>query len=194
MAKFQYIAKDAAGQEQRGVIEAGDRASAIASIRASGLMPTAIGEVKGGSSPAPKQEAKKTAKKPAAKKGGGAMNKEINIKMPNFLRPKTVKPKELTTFTRQLATLVNAGLPLMRCIEVLKRQKMAPAMMDCLNCGQPTTPFATARATCLDKASVTLQRKTFFAPSCTVTLQTSHNTARKALQNFLYSESSQVIL
>jgi type IV pilus assembly protein PilC len=133
MAKFQYIAKDAAGQEQRGVIEAGDRASAIASIRASGLMPTAIGEVKGGSSPAPKQEAKKAAKKPAAKKGGGAMNKEINIKMPNFLRPKTVKPKELTTFTRQLATLVNAGLPLMRCIEVLKRQKMAPAMMDCLN-------------------------------------------------------------
>ena len=67
-----------------------------------------------------------------AKKGGGLGSKQINIKMPKFLMGK-VKPKDLTGFTRQLATLVNAGLPLMRCIEVLKKQKMAPAMMDCLN-------------------------------------------------------------
>ena len=47
MAKFQYIALDGAGKEQRGTIEAGDRASAIAAIRAHGLFPSAIGEVKG---------------------------------------------------------------------------------------------------------------------------------------------------
>ncbi|MGN0847626.1 MAG: type II secretion system F family protein [Kiritimatiellia bacterium] len=131
MAKFQYIALDGAGQEQRGTIEAGDRASAIAAIRANGLFPSAIGEVKG----APAAPAKKTAKpakgaKPAAK--GGVGSKQINIKMPKFLMGR-VKAKDLTGFTRQLATLVNAGLPLMRCIEVLKKQKMAPAMMDCLN-------------------------------------------------------------
>ena len=128
MATFQFIAKDSAGQEQRGTIEAGDRAGAIAAIRAQGLFPTAIGEVKGGGAPA---SAKKPAKAPAApgkKKSLG----QIEIKLPAFLRGR-VKAKDLTAFTRQLATLVNAGLPLMRCIEVLKKQKMAPAMMDCLN-------------------------------------------------------------
>lgn len=127
MAKFQYIALDGAGQEQRGTIEAGDRASAIAAIRANGLFPSAIGEVKGAAAPARKGTAPA---KGVAKKGVGS--KQINIKMPKFLMGR-VKQKDLTGFTRQLATLVNAGLPLMRCIEVLKKQKMAPAMMDCLN-------------------------------------------------------------
>ena len=127
MAKFQYIALDSAGQEQRGTIEAGDRASAIAAIRANRLFPSAIGEVKGAAAPARKGAAPA---KGAAKKGVGS--KQINIKMPKFLMGR-VKQKDLTGFTRQLATLVNAGLPLMRCIDVLKKQKMAPAMMDCLN-------------------------------------------------------------
>ena len=127
MAKFQYIALDGAGQEQRGTIEAGDRASAIAASRANGLCPAAIGEVKGAAAPARKGAAPA---KGAAKKGVGS--KQINIKMPKFLMGR-VKQKDLTGFTRQLATLVNAGLPLMRCIDVLKKQKMAPAMMDCLN-------------------------------------------------------------
>ena len=60
MATFQYIAKDSAGNEQRGTIEAGDRNSAIAAVRAQGLLPTALGEVK---SAAP---AAKSAPKPAA--------------------------------------------------------------------------------------------------------------------------------
>ncbi|MDO4366659.1 MAG: type II secretion system F family protein, partial [bacterium] len=84
-------------------------------------------EVKGAAAPARKGSAPA---KGAAKKGVGS--KQINIKMPKFLMGR-VKQKDLTGFTRQLATLVNAGLPLMRCIEVLKKQKMAPAMMDCLN-------------------------------------------------------------
>ena len=58
MATFQYIAKDSAGNETRGTIDAGDRNSAIAAVRAQGLLPTAIGEVK--SAPAAKPaEAKK---------------------------------------------------------------------------------------------------------------------------------------
>ncbi len=130
MATFQYIAKDSAGQEQRGTIEAGDRASAIAAIRAGGLFPSAIGEVKSAAAPARGGKPAKAAK--PEKKKGGMGSKEINIKLPKWLMGK-VKPKDLTAFTRQLATLVNAGLPLMRCIEVLKKQKMAPAMMDCLN-------------------------------------------------------------
>ena len=128
MATFQYIAKDSSGNEQRGIVEAGDRNSAIAAVRAQGLMPTALGELKSASAPAaPKAKA-------PAKKKGGALNKEIkiNIKLPKFLQGK-IKTKVLTQFTRQLATLVNAGLPLMRGLEVLKRQMKDPRMLEALN-------------------------------------------------------------
>ena len=131
MATFQDIAMDAQGKEQRGTVDAADRAQAIAAVRAAGLFPSAIGEVKGGggAAAAKKPAAKKQAAAPAKK---GAKDIKINIKLPSFLGGR-VKPKDLTTFTRQLATLVNAGLPLMRCIEVLKKQNQIPAMGTCLN-------------------------------------------------------------
>ena len=133
MATFQYIAKDSAGNETRGTVEAADRNSAISAVRAKGLLPTAIGEVKGTSSPAGKAapKAKAKAAKPAAKSG---LNKDIkiNIKLPSWMKGK-VKTKILTQFTRQLATLVNAGLPLMRGIEVLKRQMKDPQMREALD-------------------------------------------------------------
>ena len=129
MATFQYIAKDSTGAEKRGTVEAGDRNAAIAAVRAQGLLPTALGEVKGASPSA----AKKAAKAPAPAKKGGALNKDIklNIKLPNWLKGR-IKTKVLTQFTRQLATLVNAGLPLMRGIEVLKRQMKDPQMLEAL--------------------------------------------------------------
>ena len=130
MATFQYIAKDASGAERRGTVEAGDRSSAIAAVRAQGLLPTALGEVKSAASaPAPRKGAK-PAKAPA-KKSGLNKNIQINIKLPGFLRGR-VKTKVLTQFTRQLATLVNAGLPLMRGLEVLKRQMKDPQMVEAL--------------------------------------------------------------
>ena len=137
MATFQYIAKDASGNETRGQIEAGDRNSAIAAVRAQGLFPTALGEVKRAAStpaaaPAKKAPAKRgapPAPAPAAKKGGLKTN--INIKLPSWMRGK-IKTKVLTQFTRQLATLVNAGLPLMRGIEVLKRQMKDAQMKEAL--------------------------------------------------------------
>ena len=132
MATFQYIAKDSAGNETRGTVEAGDRNSAIASVRAMGLLPTALGEVKG-SAHAPSKPAAKGAKTAPKAKSGGGLKKDIkiNLKMPKFLR-RRIKTKILTQFTRQLATLVNAGLPLMRGIEVLKRQMKDPQMQEAL--------------------------------------------------------------
>ena len=134
MATFQYIAKDASGNETRGTVEAGDRSSAIAAVRAQGLMPTALGEVKS-AAPAPAAARGKAAKKPAAggKKGGGLnRNIEIKIKLPKFLQGR-IKTKVLTQFTRQLATLVNAGLALMRGLEVLKRQMKNQQMREALD-------------------------------------------------------------
>ena len=132
MATFQYIAKDSTGAERRGTVEAGDRNSAIAAVRAQGLLPTALGEVKGAAPAA--AAAKKGAKAPkaAAKKSGMNKDIKINLKMPKFLQGR-IKTKVLTQFTRQLATLVNAGLPLMRGIEVLKRQMKDPQMSEALN-------------------------------------------------------------
>ena len=130
MATFQYIAKDPAGNQKSGTVEAADRNSAIASVRALGLMPTALGEVKSAPASAPRQKAKASAGKDKAK---SVLNRniEINIKLPSFLRGK-VKTKVLTQFTRQIATLVNAGLPLMKGIEVLKRQMKDPQMQEAL--------------------------------------------------------------
>ena len=129
MATFQYIAKDASGAERRGTVEAGDRSAAIAAVRAQGLLPTALGEVK--SAAAAAKKGAKPAKAPAKKKSGLNKDLQINIKLPSFLRGR-IKTKVLTQFTRQLATLVNAGLPLMRGLEVLKRQMKDPQMVEAL--------------------------------------------------------------
>ena len=124
MAKFNFIAMDAGGKEVRGSVEASSQAQAIAQIRAQNLFPTAIGQASGGGQAAP-------AAKPAASKGKGKGMK-MEIKLPAFLRPK-VKQKELTTFTRQLATLMDAGLPLLRSLRVLERQAVNPTLKDSLH-------------------------------------------------------------
>ena len=49
--------------------------------------------------------------------------KDINI---SFLEKKSVGVKDLSVFTRQFATMVNAGLPLVQCLDVLGRQLEKP--------------------------------------------------------------------
>ena len=140
MATYQYIAKDAEGNEFRGEVEAGSRNEAIDAVRAQGIFPTALGEVRStapAAEPVARQKnqgrsasrgadggapGRKPAFSPPPKKGTG-LNREIhiNIQLPTWLQPR-IKTKVLTQFTRMLATLVNAGLPLMRGLEVLKRQ------------------------------------------------------------------------
>ncbi len=113
MAKFRYKAIDAQGQEVLSTVEAESQKAAIEKIRAMKLTPKAIGQVK--------EEAPVPAAKPVAKKkpAGGGM--KMSIKMPKFLAGR-VKTKDLMVFTRQLATLVDAGLPLLRGLRVLQRQ------------------------------------------------------------------------
>ncbi|MBQ1345890.1 MAG: type II secretion system F family protein, partial [Kiritimatiellae bacterium] len=81
---------------------------------------------------AERKGARRRAGAPAAPAKKKSKNININIRMPKFLRGK-VKTKVLTQFTRQLATLVNAGLPLMRGIDVLKRQMRDAQMKDALD-------------------------------------------------------------
>jgi type IV pilus assembly protein PilC len=118
MPKFSYVAMDSRGKEQKGVLEVASQNEAIARVREMQLFPTKIVEVD-----KPKE---KGAKKAAAPSGGakakakkkGQIN--INLKIPGT---GGVKSKVLTTFTRQLATLIDAGLPLLRGLRVLEKQE-----------------------------------------------------------------------
>jgi type IV pilus assembly protein PilC len=110
---------DKLGNETKGSIEAGSQNEAIGRVKDMQLFPTRISE-----SEKEEKAAKKAAKAKAAPKAraggkkGGAMN--ININIP-FMSG--VSNKVLTTFTRQLATLVDAGLPLLRGLRVLEKQE-----------------------------------------------------------------------
>jgi type IV pilus assembly protein PilC len=117
MPKFSYVAMDSRGKETKGTLEVGSQNEAIARLKEMNFFPTKVVEEKGG-----KPEAKKSGPpaKPTGKKGSkGAL--DFQIKIPGLSG--RVKPKVLTAFTRQLATLVDAGLPLLRGLRVLEKQE-----------------------------------------------------------------------
>lgn len=124
MAKFRYKAVDSQGKEVLSTVEADSQGAAIEKIRAMKLTPKAIGMVK-----------EDTPDVAAAKPAGGAKPKKaanIAFKTPKFLRGK-VKTKDLMVFTRQLATLVDAGLPLLRGLRVLHRQATNESLKEALS-------------------------------------------------------------
>lgn len=124
MANFQYTALDAKGEAQTGVVEAASQAEAAQKLRDQGLYPTQVDEA-GKGAPAAKKtkppKGKKSAKSQSASKSskGKAGGK--------------VKPKVLMIFTRQLATLIDSGLPLLRSLTVLAKQEPNPVLKATLN-------------------------------------------------------------
>lgn len=121
MPKFSYVAMDAHGKETKGTLEVTSQNEAIGRIKEMNLFPTKIVEV---DKPSDKPGKGKTAAKsprPAARGGKKKGALDINIKIPGL--GGKVKLKTLTTFTRQLATLVDAGLPLLRGLRVLEKQE-----------------------------------------------------------------------
>ena len=103
MAKFSYTAVDARGKQATGVVEANDQNEAIAQIRQLGFYPQRLDETR-------EAETATETKTKVKKKGG------------------SVKPRILSIFTRQLATLIEAGLPLMRSLHTLAKQERNPVM------------------------------------------------------------------
>ncbi len=122
MPKFSYVAMDQKGKEQKGTIEVASQNEAIGRVKEMGLFPTKIVEVDKVKAKPEKKAAGGAAKSAGAKKKGGG----INIKIPGL--GGKVKSKVLTTFTRQLATLVDAGLPLLRGMRVLEKQERNPTL------------------------------------------------------------------
>ncbi len=121
MAKFNYVALDAKGKEINGVVESDSTTTAVARIREMGYFPTNITEIS-----APSAKLKKTPTPgPAIPSPGGKAEKRSFAR--NYINlsfgGNTVKSKVLAAFTRQLATLIDAGLPLLRGLNVLQRQE-----------------------------------------------------------------------
>ena len=119
MPKYSYVAMDSRGKESKGTLEVASQNEAIGRVKEMGLFPTKIVEVEKKAKEKGEKKAKPAAGKAAGKKGG--VNININIKIPGLSG--RVKSKVLTTFTRQLATLVDAGLPLLRGLRVLEKQE-----------------------------------------------------------------------
>jgi type IV pilus assembly protein PilC len=115
MAKFDYVALDSRGQETRGSIDAGSPGEASAALRKNGLFATSVtaSGKSSGASAASGKEAAPAAKGGAKKKGGGL----------KLFAKTSVDSKLLMIFTRQLATLIDAGLPLLKGLEVLGKQE-----------------------------------------------------------------------
>src|ERR1051326_1255493 len=123
MPKYNYVAMDQHGKESKGTLEVGSQNEAIGRVKEMGLFPTKIVEI-GKAKEKPEAKGKGTGAKPKKSGKKGAIN--INIKIPGLSGK--VKSKVLTTFTRQLATLVDAGLPLLRGLRVLEKQERNPTL------------------------------------------------------------------
>ena len=92
MPEFTYKALNKDGTPTEGVVEAETREAATETVKKQGMKPLSIVE---------------------GKKGGGILSFNLNNK---------VKTKDLVIFTRELATLVNAGVPLTRSLNTLQQQ------------------------------------------------------------------------
>jgi type IV pilus assembly protein PilC len=95
MGKFAWEGKSRTGKMQKGVMEAPNAAAVQAALRRQGIMASSVKE-----------------------RGKGL---DMEIKIPGFA-PK-VTTKDLVVFTRQFATMIDAGLPLVQCLDILSRQQ-----------------------------------------------------------------------
>jgi len=120
MARFNYVALDARGQEASGLLEAASSSAAINQLRQSGYFPTSVIEEAIISS-----DGKQARRRAVTVAGTTKAPAKKGIVL--FQRRK-VKSKVLMIFTRQLATLIDSGLPLLRSLNVLAKQERDKVM------------------------------------------------------------------
>jgi type IV pilus assembly protein PilC len=96
MPSFAYQAKDASGKTVNGVIEAENERVLRSKLREMNYYVTGI-----------------------TQKGGGVLNADLNAVLGKF---RGVGEQSLVVFSRQFATMINAGLAMVRCLDVLSVQ------------------------------------------------------------------------
>jgi len=103
---------NASGKPQKGTLDAPSSEEVIKKLRGDGLFPTSV------------KEQKAPAKADKAKADAGADGKSKKKKKGlGFSMPGGVGAKTITLFTRQLSTLQDAGLPLLRSLQILEQQQ-----------------------------------------------------------------------
>lgn len=99
MPYYKYTAMTSTGANTKGVVEAISPEAAQDTLAARGLIPTGVAETSG----------------PDATAGGGFLADLSN-------RMQTVKAQDLILFTKQFKTLLNAGIPVLQSLDVLRDQ------------------------------------------------------------------------
>jgi type IV pilus assembly protein PilC len=90
---FKWTGKTPKGTVQQGELSAETREDVIASLRKQGIIPTIVAEKRA----------------PALKLGG-------------FSRGKKIKDRDVIVFTRQFASMYNAGIPIVQGLEIMSKQ------------------------------------------------------------------------
>jgi len=111
MPTFTYVARDQNGKMQEGSTDAENSQILARRLRERGLWVQTISQA----------AAKTEVKTSTAKKSTG-----IAVDKPKVKRIGKVKGKDLTMFCRQFATMINAGVTMVRCLAVLEQQTNSP--------------------------------------------------------------------
>ena len=107
MSVFEYVALDSRGRERKGFVDAPGVAAARQALRDGGIYPVEIRQAK--------------------EKKSSALSSSLEI---NFLQK--ISAKEISIFTRQLSTLLGAGIPLVPSFTVLLAQTRNPLLQKIL--------------------------------------------------------------
>jgi type IV pilus assembly protein PilC len=105
MAKFSWEARSKAGSTQKGMMEAANVAQVEAQLKRYGFTGITV------------------------KEQGKGFNMELKIP---GMGGKKVQTKELVVFTRQFATMIDSGLPLVQCLDILSGQQENPTFKNIL--------------------------------------------------------------
>ncbi|MGA1607745.1 MAG: type II secretion system F family protein [Planctomycetota bacterium] len=109
---FKFEAKDASGRTVSGTLSASTQADVVADLRRKSLVPVSILE---------------------SRKGSGFLTLSRGEKTRKEATKASVKKGELEVFTRQLSTMLSAGIPMLEALEILADQAETPGFRFCLN-------------------------------------------------------------
>ncbi|MBI4971411.1 MAG: type II secretion system F family protein [Candidatus Omnitrophica bacterium] len=106
MPKFEYLVKDSQGRDVKGIQEAQDAGSLIADFHKRGFVIVQINQLK------------ETAGLFSVKREGSKK------------RGRKIKLEDMVVFSRQLATMINAGVPLVQSLDILGEQMDNPSFQE----------------------------------------------------------------
>jgi type IV pilus assembly protein PilC len=100
---FEYTGRDSSGKLVKGRVDAAGESSVVARLRTMGIAPVSLKQVTGGT----------------------GLNRDISL---GGLFDKRVTIKDLSVMSRQLATMIGAGLPLLKALTILADQSENPKL------------------------------------------------------------------